>query len=231
MLGFAALSVRRPAQPTKSREKKIQWRRTQFALSIAKEADVKAGKEARTFEPKASFRASRFGVCLFWEPLSGRPEGAMMSRRLFLLTFGRPARCEAKKVSGCRAAPGKGMDGKEKSLKRDHKNEKELQTLSAKLAQPDHNRPHRIAARPSPLPPAGEGRSAIVHITCISSFRAEFVTGKRHSPIWHSTPPTPAPSTSESTPPRPAARLPAPAARGRHKRSRTVFFAPPGAAR
>ena len=32
------------------------------ALSIAKKLDAKAEKEARMFEPKASFRASRFGV-------------------------------------------------------------------------------------------------------------------------------------------------------------------------
>jgi hypothetical protein len=49
------------------------------------------------FEPKASFCASRFVPDLF-----GNPEGAASRGRLSLLTFFG----EAKKVSGCRAAPG-----------------------------------------------------------------------------------------------------------------------------
>jgi hypothetical protein len=49
------------------------------------------------FEPKASFCASRF-----LPNFVGNPEGAANRGRLSLLTFFG----EAKKVSGCRAAPG-----------------------------------------------------------------------------------------------------------------------------
>jgi hypothetical protein len=40
------------------------------------------------------------------------PRTGSLCARLSLLIFGRPARRGAKKVSGCRAAPGKGIDGR-----------------------------------------------------------------------------------------------------------------------
>ncbi len=69
------------------------------ASGAAKKAGAKADEEARMFEPKASFRASRFGSRLFGNPRRGRRRRG----RLSLVTFFG----EAKKVTSCRATPGK----------------------------------------------------------------------------------------------------------------------------
>jgi hypothetical protein len=68
-------------------------------LDAAEKVDGKADKEAQMFEPKASFCASRLGVHFFGNPRRG---AAAWGRLLWVTFLG-----ETRKVTGCRAAPGK----------------------------------------------------------------------------------------------------------------------------